>query len=197
VLVVLGHGRSSSLCHHLLDVVQTTLADHDVVYRTHDLLADGFDPCLRLSAEERHATACSVQEDALVHRYQQDVIWATAYVIVHPVWWFAPPAILKGWVDRVLVDGVAVQNPEAGPPQPLLGGRRALVVQTFNAARTVDKVLFRGLAEAFWKRAVYLPVGIRDHKRFAVYSSEALTPGKLKAHCARLGRAVETLIRAW
>ena len=195
VLVVLGHGRTTSLCHHLVEVVRAKLGELGVETRVHDLLADGFDPCLRLGPEEKQATACSAEDDPLTHRYQEDAVWAEAYVFVHPVWWFAPPAILKGWVDRVFVDGVALHQPEAGPPEGRLGGRRALLVQTFNAVKAVDKVVFRGLTEAFWKRAVFFPVGIRLHKRFAIYSAEGLSAAKLKAHDARLERAVEGLVR--
>ena len=42
----------------------------------------------------------------------------------------------------MLVDGVALRQPPGGSPEGILGGRRALVIQTFNAPATVDKVLF-------------------------------------------------------
>ncbi len=110
VLLILGHGREKSLCQHLAQVALSTLEEQRAEWRMHDLLADGFDPVLRLEQDQRHAPALSSAEDPLVARYQQDVQWAQAYVVIHPIWWFAPPAILKGWVDRVLVDGVALAH---------------------------------------------------------------------------------------
>ena len=39
---------------------------------------------------------------------------ADGYVIVHPNWWAMPPAILKGWIDRVLRQGVAYEFAAGG-----------------------------------------------------------------------------------
>lgn len=194
-LAVLGHGRAASLGHHLLAVVRDELAARGAETRVHDLLADGFDPCLRLGPEERYATPPAEADDPLVHRYCADVRWADTYVVLHPVWWFAPPAILKGWVDRVLVDSVGVRQPIAGAPEGLLGGRRALVVQTFNAPRAVDTLLMRGLAEAFWRRAVFASVGISHVKRVALHGVEGLTAEALAGHERRLRRAVGALVK--
>lgn len=194
VLLVVGHGRTTSLCHRLAQGIREALEREGVEYRVQDLLADGFDPRLRLGPEERHATAVTAEQDPLVHRYQEDVRWADTYVVVHPVWWFAPPAILKGWVDRVLVDGVALMQRVDDPPAGILGGRRALVVQTFNAARAIDKVFFRGIAELFWRRAVFHSVGVGKVKRFALYGAATLTPGKLDSQKKRLERSLLSLL---
>lgn len=162
--------------------------------RVHDLLADGFDPMLRLAPEERYATLPAGEVDPLVYRYGEDVRWAQAYVVVHPVWWFAPPAILKGWVDRVLVDGVAIHQPAAGPPEGLLDGRRALVVQTFNAPRAVDTLFMRNLSEVFWRRAVFGSIGVRQVKRVAFYGVEGISDVALATCERRLRRAVGALL---
>lgn len=196
VLVVLGHGRAASLCHHLADVACGAAIERGAEVRVQDLLADGFDPLLRLRPEERHATLPGPDADALTHRYGEDVRWAQAFVVVHPVWWFAPPAILKGWVDRVLVDGVAVRQPAAGPPEGILEGRRALVVQTFNAPRAVDTLLMRGLAEAFWKRAVFASVGVRHVQRVALYGVEGIAAGELASAERRVRRAMTRMLGA-
>lgn len=136
VLLVIGHGREDSLCHRLLRTVQEALSVRGAAVRVEDLLADGFDPVLRLPAGVRHATAEHVSP--LARTYHDDVRWMDALVVVHPVWWFAPPANLKGWIDQVLVDGVAIAQPQEGPPRPLLEGRRALLVQTYRGRTRLD-----------------------------------------------------------
>ncbi|HEX9792820.1 MAG TPA: NAD(P)H-dependent oxidoreductase [Planctomycetota bacterium] len=195
LLVVFGHGKETSLGHHLLDVVQETVQQRGVDARLHDLLADGFDPVLRLRAGELHAPRCSPDRDPLVHRYQEDVRWADCYVILHPVWWFAPPAILKGWADRVLVDEVALNHRPNAAPQPLLRGRRALVIQTFNTSAWVDRWLFRGVAGRFWSHAVFASCGVREVRRLAVHGVEGMDAARLKATGRRLRRAMDLLLR--
>lgn len=194
-LLVLGHGRAApSLCHHLADRMGEMLAARGAEVRRHDLLADGFDPVLRLARDQAHASAVLPDDDPVCARYQEDVRWAEVYVFVHPVWWFAPPALLKGWIDRVLVDGVALEQHEGDPPRPRLGGRRALVVQTFNAPRVVEKVLFRGISGAFWRRVVLPSVGIDDVRVEALFEVEGLAEGALAAFEGRLEKRVERLL---
>ena len=79
--------------------------------RCHDLHALGFDPAERgahygiegafdpLKAQE----SCPVPRD--VAPMVDDLDWAEQVIFHFPLWWFAPPAILKGWFDRVLVHG--------------------------------------------------------------------------------------------
>ena len=194
VLIVIGHARTTSLCHHLTGIVRETLGGHGAEVRIHDLLADGFDPCLRMDPDEPFALPPTEEEDPLAHRYCEDVKWADTYVFIHPVYWFAPPGILKGWIDRIFVEGVAVHQPEDGPTQGILQGRSALVVQTFGAPKVVDKVVFRNLAEAFWRRAVFFATGIKRIKRFAIYSVDTQSKAKMMAHEKRLRRTVSSLV---
>jgi putative NADPH-quinone reductase len=114
-------------------------------------------------------------------------------VIVHPVWWFAPPAILKGWVDQVLVDTVAIKQLPEGSPRPLLNGRWALLIQTFNVPRWIDRGPMRRLAEQFWRRAVFLPVGIRRVQRVALHGVDDIGDRKLAAAERKIARAVDKL----
>jgi putative NADPH-quinone reductase len=195
VVLTIGHGKAESLCHHLTRVASQALREAGAELRVQDLLADGFDPVLRLPPGARHAPRLKAAEDPLVHRYQQDVLWADRHVIVHPAWWFSPPAILTGWVERVLAEGIAFEQPEGSPPAGRLGGRRALVVQTFQASRAVEGLVARGLSAAWWRRGVFGALGAEEARRFAVHSFGVLTPASLARVERRLRRAVLRLLR--
>ena len=73
---------------------------------------------------------------------------AEGIIIIHPNWWGMPPAILKGWVDRVMRPGVAYEFLEGdsgeGVPRGLLRARRAIV---FNTSNTLPE---EG-AKRFWR----------------------------------------------
>ena len=190
---MLGHGRGESLCHHLAGVAHDQLERLGAELREHDLLGDGFDPVLRLRPDQGHAEEVSPREDPLVARYQEDVRWADAYLLVHPVWWFAPPALLKGWVDRVLADGVALDHSNE-PPKGTLTGRRALVVNTFKAPRAVDRLLMRRISSRFWTNAVFFSVGIRDVTPLALHEVGDLSERRLQRFEQRLRRAATRLV---
>ncbi|MCK5248318.1 MAG: NAD(P)H-dependent oxidoreductase [Spirochaetaceae bacterium] len=71
--------------------------------------------------------------DAAVLRQMKIVEDAEGYVVIHPDWWGGPPAILKGWIDRVLRPETAYELPEGfghRNPHGLLEGRQALVIVT-------------------------------------------------------------------
>ena len=132
VLVVQAHPRRDSFNDALLDVVVTALtgAGHDV--ESISLYEEEFDP--RMTAAERIAydTATPILS-AQVERYAQLVATAEALVFVYPTWWFGLPAILKGWLERVLVPGVAfVFNPDNHKVMTnLLTVRRIVGVATY------------------------------------------------------------------
>lgn len=193
VLLVLGHGRSESLCHHLASVARAEIESVGAEVRVHDLLADDFDPVLRLGPEQAHAKPISADEDALVARYQDDVRWAEVYLIIYPVWWFAPPALLKGWVDRVFADEVALDQ-SCSPPRGLLGGKRALVVSTFKASRAIDRLLMFRIAARFWTMAVFFSVGIRKVTPLPLYEVGDLSPQRLRRFESKLARSVARLL---
>lgn len=195
LLLVLGHGRSDGLCHHLARSAREELERLGVELRVHDLLADGFDPVLRLAPGESHACAVTEADDPLTFRYQADVRWAEAYLFVHPVWWFAPPALLKGWVDRVLADGVALRH-DTEPPTGLLGGRRALLMQTFKAPKLVDRLVMRRLSTRFWSGVVFPSIDVRGLPPLSLYEAGRLTPRRLERFERRLRRSIGRLVAA-
>lgn len=195
VLLVHGAARKGGLGLRLRERLVRALESAGAEVRVHDLLGDGFDPVLRLADDAPHAARCDEAADPLVARYQRDAEWAEAFVVLHPVWWFAPPALLKGWIDRVLVHEVAIRQRVGAAPEPLLEGKRALVVQTFNTRRAIDRALFLGWTSAFWKRVVFFSVGITKVSRLALYEVEGLDERRLARFEARLERAARALVR--
>lgn len=161
VLVVYAHPRDESLCAAALARAEAGLASggHEVEVR--DLYAADFDPVLSRSEHAaRHdppEAGSGISEDATL------VGWAEAFVFVYPTWWGGQPAILKGWLDRVMVEGVAYSIPPGGSKvRPLLRHvRRIAVVTTHGSSKWVNslqgepgkRVLLRGLRALAHRRA--------------------------------------------
>ena len=135
-LVVLAHPHpdsfSSALCRTAVDAL--TAAGHhvDVI----DLYAEDFDP--RLTAAERAASESPKPIlCAHIERYADLVRRAEGLVFVYPTWWWGLPAILKGWLDRVLVPGVSfVLDPTTNKVQPGLTNMRTVVgITTYGSSK--------------------------------------------------------------
>ncbi|MBE2999655.1 NAD(P)H-dependent oxidoreductase [Nocardiopsis sp. HNM0947] len=144
---VYTHPRRDSLNRHLLRAGSAALSEqYDVTVS--DLYADGFDPALgerdlgSLSAVPGNLAELTgdayargeVEPD--VRREQERLAAAELLVLQFPLWWYGPPAMLKGWVDRVLQTGFAQGefDEDTGLPRRYgdgrLMGRKALVIVT-------------------------------------------------------------------
>lgn len=109
-------------------------AGHEV--RLVDLYADGFDPVMTREDRIAYDTDDAVVDDA-VRAHTGHVRWAEAIVFVYPTWWSGLPAALKGWLDRVLVPGVAFRLDErTRKVKPALRHVRRLVgITTYGSPR--------------------------------------------------------------
>jgi NAD(P)H dehydrogenase (quinone) len=107
VLVVHAHPDPTSFNRALCDVAVRTLSvRHEVTLI--DLYGEGFR--VAMSADERGAYETDAPICADEVSRSAELIRATeAVVFVYPTWWFGPPAILKGWLERVLVPGVGFE----------------------------------------------------------------------------------------
>ena len=103
VLLVYCHPNPESFTAALRDRTMAALraGGHDV--RLTDLHADGFDPTMSCDERRTHKES-GVGPD--LQRYADDLRWAQALVLVYPTWWSGLPAVLKGWLERVMVPGV-------------------------------------------------------------------------------------------
>lgn len=83
--------------------------------------------------EQRHATAERAYA-ADIRREQERLACADLVVFQFPLWWYAPPAIVKGWADRVLTHGFAYTD-EALFDRGLLRGKRGMLAITTGGTR--------------------------------------------------------------
>jgi NAD(P)H dehydrogenase (quinone) len=132
IVEVLCHPRPGSYNLALAASATQTLQSLGHHVTLHDLYKEGFDPVL--SAPE---LARSYSLDGMVQVHCQELAAADGLLIFHPDWWGQPPAVLKGWVDRVFRQGVAYSydGDDFAPRSwtPLLKGKKGLVFCTSDA----------------------------------------------------------------
>jgi putative NADPH-quinone reductase len=92
-------------------------------------------------------------------KFQDQILWANEVVIVHPVWWSAPPAIMKNWVDLTFWPGVAYKYMPNGKVSRMLKGKTAKVFATCGGPSWWYYFYFLPLLP-FWKIAVFYFSGV-------------------------------------
>ena len=94
-----------------------------------DLYRIDFDPVLR--APERHGSVCEDVAAELALIGEADV-----FVLVYPIWFGAPPAMLKGYVDRVFGAGRVLGADESGHGESILAGKRLVTLTSSRSMRS-------------------------------------------------------------
>lgn len=146
VLLVHAHPDPDSFSAALRDRALQGLRSGGHSVRTISLYGDGeasetFEA--RMSAAEREAySSGDPMLDEVVRGYATQVSWAEALVFVYPTWWFGLPAVLKGFLDRVLVPGVAFTlDPRTEKVKPgLTKVKRVVGITTYGASRRRTRV---------------------------------------------------------
>ena len=166
---------------------------HDVTF--HDLYAERFDPVLTAGELSREAAL-----PAEIEAHCREMAAAEGFVIVHPNWWGQPPAILKGWIDRVLRPEVAYRFLEGdageGVPVGLLKARTALVFNTSNTPAERESHVFGDPLETLWKNCVFGLCGVAAVERRMFRVVVTSTPDERQGWLAEVEEMVGRLFPA-
>jgi NAD(P)H dehydrogenase (quinone) len=157
--IILAHPKLGSFNHAIADAAIQILHGSGHAVHYHDLHAEQFNP---VTPAEEIAKDCLLPP--AIEQHCLEIEAADGIVIVHPNWWSQPPAILKGWLDRVLRPGRAY-NFVASPsgevkPVGLLKAKSALVINTANTPQDKE-VAFLGDPQALiWEKVVFGLCGV-------------------------------------
>ncbi|WP_319412490.1 NAD(P)H-dependent oxidoreductase [uncultured Cohaesibacter sp.] len=149
--IVLAHPEPQSYNAHLARIAREQLEHEGYSVTISDLYAMDFDPCERAShyahpiapdrfdvqSEQRHAST----EGTIAHDIQSEIARLEAadlLILQYPMWWHLPPAILKGWMDRVFVYGSVYTSRKRFENGAFTGKKAMLSVTVGTSRQTYD-----------------------------------------------------------
>ena len=194
-LVLYCHPREGSFTSAVRDLVLRRLEEAGAEIRLIDLYARGFSPALTAAEWEGYldtpANRVPVAADV------GDLQWCDTLIFVYPTWWYGLPAMLKGWLDRVLIPDVAFLMPREGQTgiRPALTHIRRLgVFTTCGASWWLTR-----LVGAPGKRTLLRGVGLICARPLrtafaAHYNMDSSTPESRARHLDRVSRQMDKLI---
>lgn len=163
-LVVVGHPAPGSFCRAIAHRIRETWSAVGCEVRFHDLVEEGFDP--RLTAAEARGQATA---DPLVRQHITELRASDLLAVVHPNCWGAPPAIVKGWIDRVFAPDAAygfIKGVDQGDvPVGLLATKAALVINTGNTPLDREREAFGDPLERMWRDCILHYCGVDEVMR--------------------------------
>ncbi|OAM87691.1 NAD(P)H dehydrogenase [Termitidicoccus mucosus] len=175
ISIILGHPDASSFNHAIAKAAVEELEHRGHTVCFHDLYAERFDPLITKDEFSRDARL-----PPEIQKHCEELKAADGIIVVHPNWWGQPPAILKGWIDRVVRPGVAYRFQEndsgEGIPVGLLKARHAVIFNTANTPAAREAEVFGDPLERLWKDCVFRFCGISaiQRKTFSVVVTSSL-----------------------
>ncbi len=160
IYVLFAHPNKDSFCGAIYHTVLETLTlnKHEII--SHNLYEERFDPLL---------TTIEIPKEAVlplnIRRHCEEVSSSDGFVVIHPNWWGQPPAILKGWIDRVLRQGVAYEFKEDGSVNGFLKGKTAVVITTSNTPRAIELSHYGDPLENLWGNCIFKFCGVSNFFR--------------------------------
>ncbi len=164
ILIILAHPDNQSFNYAIANECKQKLTEngHNIIF--HDLHEEHFDPLITSTEIPKNAKI-----NDLVKRHCDDLVQSDGIIIVHPNWWGQPPAILKGWIDRIIRPGIAYEFHDSdngeGIPIGLLKAKTGLVFNTSNTNADRENTFFGDPLETIWKNCIFDFCGVKQFER--------------------------------
>lgn len=167
-LIVYNHPREGSFCSAVREAVENGLKTGNHEYKVIDLDRDGFDPVMREKDLKAFVTAGRIGEDGLeevdplVLRYMKMMRWAEQIVMIFPIWWMTTPAMIKGFIDKVIFPGIVYKMEGGKLVSKLSSLKQVTIITTMNTPSEVYHDIFGNSLEGSLIKGTFNQIGIHD-----------------------------------
>lgn len=164
ILIVLGHPDKNSFSHAIAKSCVDRLLENGHTVKLHDLYEENFNPVINKAEIPKNGHI-----DKVIKEHCDDLINSDGIIVIHPNWWGQPPAIIKGWIDRVLRPGIAYEFMDGdtgeGIPIGLLKAKVGLVFNTSNTSEERENTVFKDPLETIWENCIFNLCGVQQFER--------------------------------
>lgn len=192
-LVLVAHPCSDSFTHAAARTATVALEAAGHTVDVIDLYADGFRAAMSLEERLAYETDRPIL-DPQVADHAERLKRAQALVFVYPTWWSGQPAVLKGWLERVMVPGVGFHLNEENKVVPGLGHVRRIVGISTYGSPIWNVKLVNDNGRRVLSRALRMSCGLRTRTRWlGLYSMDTSTDDDRRRFLVRITEAMARL----
>ncbi|MBJ6362586.1 NAD(P)H-dependent oxidoreductase [Paenibacillus sp. GCM10012307] len=165
MLVIYTHPNHESLSFAFLEQVLKASSANSAIDEVQvlDLYEEQFNPILFFDKDNRRRDMHRVPE---LEKYRQQLLWADQIVLIYPIWWGRPPAMLLGYIDRMFASGFAYKDDGKLLPEGLLKGKSVVCISSMKGPAFYPLVWLNNAHKILMKRALFQYVGIKKVKFF-------------------------------
>lgn len=189
VLIVYCHPVEGSFCSAMRDAALAGFEQAGHSVDVIDLTADNFNPVIYPDEWDLYYTRRGEIPQGL-EKYVQQITKADILCFVYPTWWSGLPAQLKGWIERVLVMGVAFTLNSNNKVRPALRNvRKIYVLSTFGSPRWYVRFI-NDNGRRILSRALRLSTGRASVRAMALYAMDTQTDENRQQFLAKITRTM-------
>ena len=167
-LIVYYHPHEGSFCSAIRDAVISGLDTGGYEWQIIDLEKDGFDPVIHEKDLGIFVKAGRLGEegldgvDPLALEYMKKLRWAEHLVMIFPIWWMSTPAMVKGFIDKVIFPGIVYKMDGGRLVSQLSSLHETTLITTMNTPADVYKERFDNSLEGSLIKGTFNQIGIHD-----------------------------------
>lgn len=164
-LIIYTHPNHQSLSYAFLQQTLAGLKDNSLKHEVQvlDLYAESFDPRLIFNEHKRRR---DMHRDPQLEPYRQQLLWADKIVLIYPIWWGRPPAMLLGYIDQMFASNFAYKDNGKLLPEGLLKGKSVVCISSMKGPTLYPLFWLNNAHKILMKRALFQYVGIKKVKFF-------------------------------
>lgn len=172
ILIIYTHPNHKSLCYAFLQKIIKGSSENPSIKEVQvlDLYEENFNPVLVFNEQKRRR---DMYRDPQLEKYREQLIWADKIVLVYPIFWGRPPAMLLGYIDQLFAANFAYRDKKGLFPEGLLKGKSVVCVSTMKGPANYPLLWLHNSHKVLMKRALFGFVGIKRVKFFEFGNMES------------------------
>ncbi|MGP7816397.1 NAD(P)H-dependent oxidoreductase [Niallia sp. 01092] len=172
MLVIYTHPNHKSLSYAFLQKVIKGSSENSNIKEVQvlDLYEEGFDPRLVFNETKRRR---DMHSDPNLEKYRKQISWADKIVLIYPIWWGRPPAMLLGYIDQLFASGFAYNDKGGLLPEGLLKGKSVVCISAMKGPTHYPLFFLNNAHKMLMKKALFNFVGIKKVKFFEFGNMES------------------------
>ncbi|WP_125708212.1 NAD(P)H-dependent oxidoreductase [Lacticaseibacillus porcinae] len=166
-VIVTSHPYAGSFCHALMEAAKQGAQQQGHAVDVIDLEADGFDPVMH-SADLIGFLKHKAQDEQAVD-YIERVKQADHLILVFPIWWELMPAMMKGFIDKVVFPGETFDYTKGGTGMTslLTNLKSTTIMTTMNTPKALYRFVFGDAIQRALIRGTFRKMGLKQVQWFS------------------------------
>lgn len=196
VAIVFNHPYEGSYCNAILDSVTRGLKQANQEVDIINLDKDGFNPVM--TSQDLKAFRDKQPVDTQVIEYKNRLEKAEHLIFIFPIWWELMPALMKGFVDKVIFPGVFYDyvNGSTTKMIPLMTNIKGVtVITTMNTPHILYRLVFGNAIQKAFMRGTFWKLGYKNRKWISFNMVKQVSVEKRKMWLTKIEKTIQSRIK--